>query len=161
MSETLSHFDEQGRSRMVDVSKKADSHRIAIAQATVTMKETTAALIQNRELAKGDVIEVARVAAIMAVKQTPNLIPMCHSIHVDSVDVEFEFCGVDALQILVTVGATDRTGVEMEALTSVSVAALTIYDMCKSVDREMTIGDVQLVRKTGGKSGDFQRKLSS
>jgi cyclic pyranopterin phosphate synthase len=161
MSETLSHFDEQGRGRMVDVSSKADSHRIAVARASIEMKATTVELIRNRELSKGDVIEVARIAAIMAVKQTPNLIPMCHSIHVDSVDLEFKFSSPTHLLIEATVGATDRTGVEMEALTSVSVAALTVYDMCKSADREMTIRDVQLVRKTGGKSGDFERETSS
>lgn len=143
---------------MVDVSHKSDSRRVAVACAKVQMKATTAELIQNRELAKGDVVEVARVAGIMAVKQTPNLIPMCHSIHVDSVDIEFEFVSKDQLSITATVGATDRTGVEMEALTCVTVSALTVYDMCKSADKGMTIQEVGLVSKTGGKSGDFARE---
>ena len=142
---------------MVDVGHKADSKRVAVAQGCIQMKPETAALIQNRELSKGDVLEVARVAGIMAVKQTPNLIPMCHSIHVDSVDIEFEFTDENQLSVLVTTTANDRTGVEMEALTSVSVAALTVYDMCKSVDKGMTIREIALVRKTGGKSGDFVR----
>jgi len=143
---------------MVDVSQKSDSHRVAVAKAVVRMKRETSGLIQNRELLKGDVIEVARVAGIMAVKQTPNLIPMCHSIHVDSVDIAFEFEGDTELAITSTVGATDRTGVEMEALTSVTVTALTVYDMCKSADKGMTIHEVGLVSKTGGKSGDFVRE---
>jgi len=143
---------------MVDVSHKSDSRRVAVARATVRMNSETAELIQDRKLSKGDVIEVARVAGIMAVKQTPNLIPMCHSIHVDSVDIEFEFVGEDQLSITATVGATDRTGVEMEALTCVTVTALTVYDMCKSVDKGMTIQEVGLVSKTGGKSGDFVRE---
>lgn len=142
---------------MVDVSQKGDSRRVAVARGSVRMKKETAALIQNRELSKGDVIGVARVAGIMAVKQTPNLIPMCHSIHVDSVDIEFEFVDDDTLLITATVGATDRTGVEMEALTCVTVSALTVYDMCKSVDKGMVIQNVELVSKTGGKSGDFVR----
>lgn len=143
---------------MVDVSQKSDSHRVAVARAVVRMKAETSELIQNRKLSKGDVIEVARVAGIMAVKQTPNLIPMCHSIHVDSVDIAFDFVGKDELSITSTVGATDRTGVEMEALTSVTVTALTVYDMCKSADKGMTIHEVGLVKKTGGKSGDFVRE---
>ena len=143
---------------MVDVSHKSDSHRVAVARAMIRMKAETAELIQNRELAKGDVVEVARVAGIMAVKQTPNLIPMCHSIHVDSVNIDIEFVSKDQLSITATVGATDRTGVEMEALTSVTVTALTVYDMCKSVDKSMTIQEVGLVSKTGGKSGDFKRE---
>ena len=158
MSGPLTHFDDQGRSRMVDVSHKQDSRRVAIATAIVEMKPETAELIQNRELSRGDVIEVARVAGIMAVKQTPNLIPMCHSIHVDSVDIDFEFIDQQQLQITGTVTANDRTGVEMEALTCVSVTALTVYDMCKSADKGMTIRDVGLVSKTGGKSGNFVRE---
>lgn len=158
MSGPLSHFDDQGRSRMVDVSHKQDSHRVAVAKAVVRMKPETVGLIQNREMSKGDVIEVARVAGIMAVKQTPSLIPMCHSIHVDSVDIDFEFVSDTDLSISSTVGAKDRTGVEMEALTSVTVTALTVYDMCKSADKGMTIHEVGLVSKTGGKSGDFVRE---
>ena len=142
---------------MVDVSHKDDSRRVAVARGKVEMKAETAGLIQNRELSKGDVVEVARVAGIMAVKQTPNLIPMCHSIHVDSVDIDFEFTSETRLTITATVGATDRTGVEMEALTCVTVSALTVYDMCKSADKGMTIREIGLVSKTGGKSGDFVR----
>lgn len=143
---------------MVDVSHKSDTHRVAVAAAIVRMKPETVGLIQNRELSKGNVIEVARVAGVMAVKQTPNLIPMCHSIHVDSVDIDFEFVSETELSIKSTVGANDRTGVEMEALTSVTVTALTVYDMCKSADKGMTIHEVGLVSKTGGKSGDFVRE---
>ena len=157
LTDPLTHFDDQGSSRMVDVSQKDDSRRVAVARGTVRMQSETSALIQNRELSKGDVIGVARVAGIMAVKQTPNLIPMCHSIHVDSVDIAFEFTEENELTITATVGATDRTGVEMEALTCVTVSALTVYDMCKSVDKGMTIESVALVSKTGGKSGDFVR----
>lgn len=157
MTDSLTHFDDEGSSRMVDVSHKDDSRRIAVARGTVRMKSETSDLIRNRELSKGDVVGVARVAGIMAVKQTPNLIPMCHSIHVDSVEIEFEFVDDQELLITATVGATDRTGVEMEALTCVTVSALTVYDMCKSADKEMTIHRIELVKKTGGKSGDFAR----
>ena len=142
---------------MVDVSQKDDSRRVAVARGLVQMKVETAKLIQNRELSKGDVVEVARVAGIMGVKQTPGLIPMCHSIHVDSVEIDFEFINEGELSITATVVATDRTGVEMEALTCVTVSALTVYDMCKSVDKGMTIREIGLVSKTGGKSGDFVR----
>ncbi len=156
-SESLTHFDEQGRARMVDVGAKPATQRTAVASATIKMGSRTAELIRNRELSKGDVIEVARIAGIMAVKQTPNLIPMCHSIHVDSVNVEFDFSDSTTLDIVATVTALDRTGVEMEALTSASVSALTVYDMCKSVDREMVVQQIRLEKKTGGKSGDFER----
>lgn len=157
MSGPLTHFDDDGRSRMVDVSLKEDSRRVAVARGSIHMDGKTAELIQNKDLSKGDVLEVARVAGIMAVKQTPALIPMCHSIHVDSVDIEFKFSSTNELTITATVVATDRTGVEMEALTCVTVSALTVYDMCKSVDKGMTIRNVGLVSKTGGKSGDFVR----
>lgn len=143
---------------MVDVSHKPDSHRVAVAAAAVNMKPETVALIQGRGFAKGDVLEVARVAGIMAVKQTSSLIPMCHPLRIDSVEIAFEFAGDSQLQITATVGAKDRTGVEMEALTCVAVSALTVYDMCKSADKGMTIDDLGLVSKTGGKSGDFVRE---
>ena len=149
----LSHFDDQGRSRMVDVSHKSDSHRIAVAAATVEMKAETATLIQDRGLSKGDVLEVARVAGIMAVKQTSSLIPLCHPISIDSVEIAFEFEGESQLLVTATVAANDRTGVEMEALTCVAMTALTVYDMCKSVDKGMTIKDLGLVSKTGGQVG--------
>jgi len=157
MSESLTHFDESGRSRMVDVGSKQKSRRVAVASASVEMDPKTATLIGDRKLSKGDVFEVARIAGIMAVKQTPNLIPLCHSISVSSVDVRFEFESDSSLKVVSTVSALDRTGVEMEALTSVSIAALTVYDMCKSVDREMIVRNICLERKTGGKSGDFVR----
>ena len=142
---------------MVDVGRKDESHRTAVASATVKMKKTTSERIRNREFAKGDVAEVARIAGIMAVKQTPQLIPLCHTINVDSVDVVIEFESETELSIIGTVRAKDRTGVEMEALACVSVAALTVYDMCKSVDKEMVISETKLLKKTGGKSGDFVR----
>lgn len=157
MSESLTHFDESGRSRMVDVGNKPTTARVAVASASVEMDPKTAALVSDRKLSKGDVFEVARIAGIMAVKQTPNLIPLCHSVQVNSVDIRFEFENDSSLKIVSTVAATDRTGVEMEALTSVSVAALTVYDMCKSIDREMVVRNICLERKTGGKSGDFER----
>ncbi len=157
MSESLTHFDESGRSRMVDVGGKSATRRVAVASASVEMDPATARLIGDRKLSKGDVFEVARIAGIMAVKQTPNLIPLCHSISVSSVDIRFEFENDSTLKIVSIVSAMDRTGVEMEALTSVSVAALTVYDMCKSVDREMVVRNICLDQKTGGKSGDFKR----
>lgn len=157
MSESLTHFDESGRSRMVNVGDKPTTQRVAVASASVEMDPKTAALVADRKLSKGDVFEVARIAGIMAVKQTPNLIPLCHSVQVDSVDIKFEFKSESSLKIVSTVSATDRTGVEMEALASVSVAALTVYDMCKSVDRAMVVRNICLEKKTGGKSGDFER----
>jgi cyclic pyranopterin phosphate synthase len=153
----LSHFDEQGASRMVDVGDKPLSHRTARAAAWVRMDAATVGLIRNRKLAKGDVLEVARLAGIMAAKQTPSLIPLCHPLALESVSLDFSFPGPDLVEITAEVTITGRTGVEMEALTAVSVAALTIYDMCKSVDRGMTIEKVRLEEKTGGRSGTFRR----
>ncbi len=153
----LPHFDRDGSSHMVDVGGKPMTHRIATASGVVTMETATQSLIRNREVQKGDVLELARVAGVMATKQTANLIPLCHPLRLDGVKIEFQFPDSQSIKILATVSATERTGVEMEALTAVSVSALTIYDMCKSVDRAMRITDIQLEHKSGGKSGTFRR----
>ena len=153
----LSHFDEHGASRMVDTSAKAETLREARASGLVRMAPATAALIRDRALAKGDVLEVARLAGIMAAKRTGDLIPLCHPLPITSAAVAFSFEAPDLLRIDATVRVFGRTGVEMEALTAVSVAALTVYDMCKAVDKSMTIERIRLESKTGGKSGPFQR----
>lgn len=153
----LSHFDEQGASRMVDVGSKAETERLARASGVVRMQASTLQLIVGRGHAKGDVLEVARLAGIMAAKRTADLIPLCHPLALQSVKLDLKPHGDDAIRIEATVGITAKTGVEMEALTAVSIAALTIYDMCKAVDRGMTIEQVQLEEKTGGKSGQFKR----
>jgi len=153
----LPHFDRDGSSHMVDVGDKPTTHRFAIASGVVTMNAATQTLIRDRSIQKGDVLELARVAGVMATKQTANLIPLCHPLRLDGVKIEFQFPDSQSIKILATVSATERTGVEMEALTAVSVSALTIYDMCKSVDRAMRISDVQLDHKAGGKSGTFDR----
>ncbi|HVA48302.1 MAG TPA: cyclic pyranopterin monophosphate synthase MoaC [Pirellulales bacterium] len=153
----LTHFDDQGASRMVDVSGKEATVRIARASARVRMAAETLALIRNRGLAKGDVLEVARLAGIMAAKQTPQLIPLCHLLPLEAVDVAFSFPDDVTVAMEATVRVTAKTGVEMEAMVAVSVAALTIYDMCKAVDRSMTIERVRLEEKSGGRSGHYQR----
>jgi cyclic pyranopterin phosphate synthase len=153
----LTHFDERGASRMVDVSGKEATLRVARASGRVTMQPQTLTLIRDRGLAKGDVLEVARLAGIMAAKQTPQLIPLCHLLPLESVEVEFSFPDAATVAIEAAVRVTARTGVEMEALVAVSVAALTIYDMCKAVDRSMAIDGVRLEEKSGGRSGDFRR----
>jgi indole-3-glycerol phosphate synthase len=152
----LSHVDTEGRARMVDVSGKAETDRLAVAGARVVMKPETLARVQAGEIAKGDVLAVARLAGIMAAKRTSDLIPLCHPLALNSVEVELA-CVPDrsAVEITVTCRTHGRTGVEMEALTAAGVAALTIYDMCKAIDRGMTVTDVRLLRKSGGKSGDF------
>lgn len=153
----LSHFDESGRARMVDVSQKDDTQREAIAKGRVRMLPETLALIREGKAQKGDVLGVAQVAGIMGAKSTPQLIPMCHPLLLSQVSVEFELDeAASAVNITATVRTTGKTGVEMEALTAVTVAALTIYDMCKAVDRGMRIEDVRLVRKSGGKSGTIE-----
>jgi cyclic pyranopterin phosphate synthase len=155
----LSHLDEQGRARMVDVSAKEVTSRIAIASGTIHMRAETLALILEDKIEKGDVFSVARVAGIMAAKKTSELIPMCHPLNLTAVETELtpqkDPVRVD---IEATVRVSGKTGVEMEAMTAVAVAGLTIYDMCKAVDREMTIGNVRLVKKSGGKSGTFIRE---
>lgn len=157
----LTHFDESGRARMVDVGGKADTLRDAVAGCSVHMRGETLALIRAGRMAKGDVLAVAQVAGIMAAKNTPAMIPMCHTILLTSVELSYELedlpSGAGAVHILATVRTLGKTGAEMEAMTAVSVAALTIYDMCKAVDRGMTIQNVRLLRKSGGKSGVFER----
>ena len=153
---SLTHLDESGRARMVDVGWKPETQRVAVARGSVVMLPETLELIKSNSLEKGDVIGVARVAGIMAAKGTSQLIPLCHPVPLEQVSIEFEPDEQrNALQITATAKTTSKTGVEMEAMTAVGVAALTIYDMCKSVDRGMRIDGLRLVRKNGGKSGDF------
>ena len=156
MSE-LTHFDDQGASRMVDTSQKPETLREARASGLMRMAAATMRLIRDKRLSKGDVLEVARLAGIQAAKRTGELIPLCHPLPISAAAVDFTFAGDDLLQIEATVRVFGRTGVEMEALTAVSVAALTVYDMCKAVDKSMTIERIRLESKTGGKSGPFQR----
>ena len=154
----LSHLDEQGNARMVDVSAKVETLRKAVASAFVRMKPETLALIQSGGIAKGDVFATARIAGIMAAKRTPEMIPLCHPIPLTFVSVELVAVPPDGVRITATVEAIYKTGVEMEALTAASIAALTVYDMCKAVDRSMQIEQVRLEHKSGGKSGTFQRE---
>ena len=154
ISEKLTHIDELGRPRMVDVTRKLDTQREAIARGVVRMKASTFDLLKKGEIAKGDVLVVAQLAGIMAAKQTPNLIPLCHPILIGDAKVEFDLDEENSVvEITTTVKSTGKTGVEMEALTATAVAALTIYDMCKAVDRGMKIENIRLTRKSGGKSG--------
>jgi cyclic pyranopterin phosphate synthase len=153
----LSHFDSQGASRMVDVGQKPETVREARASGQVRLQAETLRLIRDRQMAKGDVLEVARLAGIMAAKRTSELIPLCHPLPIESVAVSFSFPDEATVKIEATTRITGKTGVEMEALTAVTVAALTIYDMCKSVDRGMRITDIQLEEKSGGKSGHYRR----
>jgi cyclic pyranopterin monophosphate synthase len=154
----LSHLDEQGRARMVDVSEKEVTSRIATACGTIHMLPETLALILDDKIEKGDVFSVARVAGIMAAKKTSELIPMCHPLNITSVAIDLTPGNNPArVDIEASVRVSGKTGVEMEAMTAVSVVGLTIYDMCKAVDREMTIGEIRLVKKSGGKSGTFIR----
>ena len=156
MSKRLSHIDDSGRARMVDISAKDDTAREAVAAGTVRMQPETLALIQSGGVAKGDVVAVARLAGVMAAKRTHELIPLCHPLLLTHIDVEITPDEAEsALQLRATVRTTGKTGVEMEALTAVSVAALTVYDMCKGADRGIRIESVRLVRKSGGKSGDI------
>ncbi len=156
--EEFTHIDSKGRVRMVDVTAKKPSERVAVAQGVVSMNPVTFEKIQNQKVKKGNVIETARIAGVMAAKKTSDLIPMCHPINITHIAVDFypdkETC---AFKIEATVRIFGQTGVEMEALTAVSVAALTIYDMCKSYDKEMAISDICLLKKSGGKSGAFIR----
>jgi len=154
----LSHLDDEGKARMVDVSGKPATARTAVATGRVLMKRETFELIRGGGVVKGDVLAVARIAGIMAAKRTGEIIPLCHPLVLTSVDLDFT-AAADGTEIGIEarVSTTDRTGVEMEALTAVAAAGLTIYDMCKAVDREMTIRDIRLVEKQGGKSGTFRR----
>jgi cyclic pyranopterin phosphate synthase len=153
----LSHFDETGAARMVDVGANPKTERTARASALVRMQPSTLTLIRDKQMSKGDVLEIARLAGIMAAKKTADLIPLCHPLPLTSIQVEFAFPTGDSVRIEATAKVFARTGVEMEALTAVSVAALTMYDMCKAVDRAMTIERVCLEDKDGGKSGHFSR----
>lgn len=153
----LSHFDSGGASRMVDVGEKQVSRRLARASGQVCMAAETLTLIRDKRADKGDVLEVARLAGIMAAKRTPDLIPLCHPLAIDAVTVDFSYFDERTLRIEATVQVEAKTGVEMEALTVVSVAALTVYDMCKGVDRGITIERIQLEEKSGGRSGHWRR----
>ena len=154
----FTHLDEKGKARMVDVSEKDTTRREAVARGKVLMKPQTAEAIEKQSIAKGDVLAVAKIAGIMAAKKTSELIPLCHPLEITAVDVSFR---TDArrgeIEIEATVRTLGRTGVEMEALTAVAVTALTVYDMCKSEDKEMVLGDIMLISKKGGKSGSFRR----
>ena len=154
MSGQFTHFDDAGNAVMVDVSGKEDTVRTAIAKASITMSEDTFHAIRRGEIGKGDVLGVARVAGIMAAKKTWDLIPMCHPLMLTKCTVDFELTD-NRIQIVALVKTTGKTGVEMEALTAASTAALTIYDMCKAMDKKMVISDIHLAKKTGGKSGEF------
>lgn len=158
----LTHINRQGRARMVDVTEKRDTVRVAVAQAMVEMQPETLRLIMTGGVKKGDVLAVAQVAGVMAAKKTPDLIPMCHPLMLTGVDITFSFDEQNS-RILITaeVKTTGKTGVEMEALTAAAVAALTVYDMCKAVDRWMIIKEVKLIEKTGGKSGHLVRETGS
>ncbi|MBQ7713601.1 MAG: cyclic pyranopterin monophosphate synthase MoaC [Oscillospiraceae bacterium] len=152
----FTHFNEQGRARMVDVSGKAPTLRAATAAGTVKMQPSTVAAIRSGGVPKGDVLAVAQVAGVMAAKRASDLIPMCHPLALTAVDVRFAL-REDAVDVEATVKCRGETGVEMEALTAVSAAALTVYDMCKALEKGMEITDVRLLEKTGGKSGDWRR----
>lgn len=156
MDNKLTHFDNKGNAVMVDVSNKNETERIAIATGTVKASSETIELIKSGQIGKGDVLGVARVAGIMAMKNTSNLIPMCHPVMITGSSIDFEIDSEkNEIRITATSKVVHKTGVEMEALTGVSIAALTIYDMCKAVDKRMVIGHIHLVKKLGGKSGEF------
>ncbi|MFC1948842.1 cyclic pyranopterin monophosphate synthase MoaC [Chloroflexota bacterium] len=157
MSE-LTHLDPGGEARMVDVGKKADTRREAVASGRVIMKPETLGQIKSAKLKKGDVLAVARVAGIMAAKKTPDLIPLCHPILIDEIAIDFDLSGKDSIGITATAKSSGKTGVEMEAMVAASSAALTIYDMAKSIDRGMTLTEIRLESKKGGKSGTYKRK---
>ena len=158
MSE-FTHIDKKGRVRMVDVTAKKPTERTAVAGGMISMNSETFELIKNQKVKKGNVLETARIAGIMAAKKTAELIPMCHPLNITHIQVDFSpDAAASCIGIEAAVRAIDQTGVEMEAITAVSVAALTIYDMCKSSDKEMTISKIQLLKKSGGKSGTYVRK---
>lgn len=155
----FTHFDESGKARMVDVTAKQDTDRRAVAEGRIVMKPDTLSLVKQGAMGKGDVLGVAQVAGIMGAKKTWELIPMCHPLLLTGVDLELHITEeTSSVDILATVKTTGKTGVEMEALTAVSVAALTVYDMCKAVDKDMTIEYIRLTAKSGGKSGEYTRK---
>ena len=155
----FTHFNEQGRAKMVDVGEKPISQRTAVAAGRVLVNEHTFALIQSGGMKKGDVLTVAQIAGVMGAKRTPDIIPMCHPILMDGINLELHLDETRrSVEIQATVSCDGRTGVEMEALTAVSTAALTVYDMCKAVQKDMVITDIRLVRKTGGVHGDYHRE---
>lgn len=157
--EDFTHFNEHGRARMVDVSEKAETARTAVARGRVLVNRDTFDLIRSGGLKKGDVLTTAQIGGIMGAKRTADIIPMCHNITLSGVDIDFNMNEADlAVEITATAKCAGQTGVEMEALTAVSVAALTVYDMCKAVQRDMVIDGICLLKKSGGKSGDFVRK---
>lgn len=155
----LTHFNENGKARMVDVGEKRETNRTAIARGTIKMNEETLIKVKEGQMKKGDVLAVAQVAGIMGAKRTSDVIPMCHNIFINGIDLRFE---IDEENSVINIEAeaktTGKTGIEMEALTAVSIAALTIYDMCKAVDKGMIIDNIRLIKKTGGKSGEFTFK---
>jgi len=160
----LTHFSDAGRARMVDVSAKSDTQRVAIASGVLRMQPATLERIRAGRIAKGDVLTVADVGAVMAAKRTSDMIPMCHPIALTGVDIKFSEIvepdenGCVGIMVVTTASCVGQTGVEMEALCAASVALLTIYDMCKAIDRDMIVGGIRLMRKSGGKSGTFKRK---
>jgi len=155
----FTHFNEKGKARMVEVGHKDDTERVAVARGSIKMAPETLKMIKEGQMKKGDVLGVAQIGGIMASKKTSDLIPMCHNLFLTGADIDFELDEVNScVNIEAQVKTVGKTGVEMEALTAVSVAALTIYDMCKAVDKDMTIERIRLVRKTGGKSGEYRRK---
>lgn len=160
IADDFTHFDDRGNARMVDVGNKAETRRQAVAAGRVLVNRTTFELIRTGGVKKGDVLTVAQVAGIMGAKRTSDVIPMCHPITLSGIDLELslneEMLSVD---IVATVSCTGATGVEMEAMTAVSIAALTVYDMCKAVQRDMVIDDIRLMKKSGGQSGDFEREV--
>jgi len=158
MPENSSHFDESGAARMVDIAEKPETLRQATASAVVVMAGSTGVMIREGKSSKGDVLQVARLGGIAGAKQASCLIPLCHPVRLTSVEIAFTFLSETRLGISATAAAVDRTGVEMEALAAATAAALTVYDMCKSVDRGMEIESVRLEAKSGGRSGDYRRK---
>lgn len=159
MQENLTHMDKNGRPKMVDVGDKEDSRRLAVAKASITMRPETLARIREGTIAKGDVLSVAQTAGILAAKNTASAIPMCHNIFITGIEMDFELDNEkSAVKITASASTIGRTGIEMESLCAVSVAALTIYDMCKAIDRGMVISDIRLIHKEGGKSGVYNRE---
>lgn len=154
----FSHIDKKGNAQMVDITEKNKTNREATAKGLITMKKETLKQIKDEKMKKGPVLETARIAAIMSVKNTSNLIPMCHPISIGGINIDFIYLDDKTIEISVKVNTYDKTGVEMEALNGVSTAALTIYDMCKAVDKDMVISNIRLIEKSGGKSGYYKRE---
>ncbi|MCD5413782.1 MAG: cyclic pyranopterin monophosphate synthase MoaC [Clostridiales bacterium] len=155
----LTHFNKNGKAKMVDVGDKNETKRIATAKASIKMKKETLRRIADGDMRKGDVLSVAQIAGIMGAKKTSDIIPMCHNIFITGANIEFEIDKkTNTIHIKATVSTTSKTGVEMEALNAVSISALTIYDMCKAIDKDMIIENIKLIKKIGGKSGEYSRK---